>query len=124
MRLTTGSQMVGKRIKSHHMVSLNQNPFSFPTESNQQSSERSATSVNLPQARVKHIMKLDPEVSIISTECVFLVTKATELFIESLARESFVHTAQANKKTVQNRDVDMAIASVDALVFLEGAMNF
>lgn len=69
-------------------------------------------------------MKVDPDVTLIQNECAFLVAKATELFIESLARESFVHTAQAKKKTVQKRDVDMAIANVDALVFLEGAMNF
>lgn len=69
-------------------------------------------------------MKVDPDVTLIQNECAFLVAKATELFIESLAREAFVHTAQAKKKTVQKRDVDMAIANVDALVFLEGAMNF
>lgn len=80
--------------------------------------------LRLPLARVKHIMKLDPDVSIISQECAVLVTKATELFIESLARESFVHTAQAKKKTVQKKDVDAAIGSVDALMFLEGALNF
>lgn len=69
-------------------------------------------------------MKVDPDVTLIQNECAFLVAKATELFIESLARESFVHTAQAKKKTVQKRDVDLAIANVDALTFLEGAMNF
>lgn len=78
----------------------------------------------LPLARIKHLMKADPDVSLIQNECAFLVAKATELFIQSLARESFVHTAQAKKKTVQKRDVDLAIANVDALMFLEGAMNF
>lgn len=80
--------------------------------------------IRLPLARIKHIMKLDPDVSIISQESAILVTKATELFIESLAREAFTHTAQAKKKTVQKKDVDLAISSVDALTFLEGAMNF
>lgn len=80
--------------------------------------------LRLPLARIKHIMKVDPDVSIISQECAVLVTKATELFIESLAREAFVHTAQAKKKTIQKKDVDMAISTVDALMFLEGAMNF
>lgn len=69
-------------------------------------------------------MKVDPDVALITNECAFLVTKATELFIESLARESFVYTAQAKKKTIQKRDVDLAISNVDSLVFLEGAMNF
>lgn len=69
-------------------------------------------------------MKNDPDVSLVPNESAFLVAKATELFIESLARESFVHTARAKKKTVQKRDVDLAIGTVDALTFLEGAMDF
>lgn len=80
--------------------------------------------LRLPLARVKHLMKLDPDVAIISQECSVLITKATELFIESLAREAFTHTAQAKKKTVQKRDVDAAIGAIDALMFLEGALNF
>lgn len=79
--------------------------------------------VHLPTARVKHIMKADPDVSLITGECTFLVTKATELFIESLAQEAFLHTAQAKKKTVQKRDVDAAIENVESLMFLEGMMN-
>lgn len=80
--------------------------------------------VHLPTARVKHIMKADPDVTLITGECTFLVAKATELFIESLAREAFLHTAQSKKKTVQKRDVDAAIENVESLVFLEGMMNF
>lgn len=69
-------------------------------------------------------MKADPEISLITAECLFAVTKATELFIESLAQESFIHTAQAKKRTVQKGDVDLAISAVDSLLFLEGAINF
>lgn len=65
-------------------------------------------------------MKLDPECSIIPSESVFLVTKATELFIQSLAKESYVQTAAADRKTISMRDVEVAIDSVDALMFLEG----
>lgn len=80
--------------------------------------------MQLPLARVKQIMKVDPDVSLITGECTFLVAKAAELFIESLARESFVHTAQARKKTIQKRDVDAAVENVESLMFLEGMMNF
>lgn len=79
--------------------------------------------LSLPSARVKQIMKTDQEVALITGECTFLVAKATELFIESLAREAFLHTAQSKKKTVQKRDVDAAIENVDELMFLEGMMN-
>ncbi|XP_061394389.1 DNA polymerase epsilon subunit 4 [Musca vetustissima] len=78
----------------------------------------------LPLTRVRNIMKLDPDLHIASNEAVFLVTRATELFIQSLGVESYTFTAQAKKKTVQKRDVDLAIAAVDSLMFLDGAMTF
>lgn len=77
----------------------------------------------MPLSRVKAIMKLDPELHIASAEAVYAVTKATEMFIGSLAKESFVHTIQAKKKTIRKTDFDLAIDSVDALMFLEGAIN-
>ncbi|XP_036347478.1 DNA polymerase epsilon subunit 4 [Rhagoletis pomonella] len=78
----------------------------------------------LPQTRIKNLMKLDPDMNLASAEAVFVVTRATELFIESLASEAFSYTTQSKKKTVQKRDVDLAISSVDSLMFLDGAMNF
>lgn len=69
-------------------------------------------------------MKLDPDLQTASNEAVFAVTRAVELFIESLARESFTYTAQAKKKTIQKRDVELAISAVDSLTFLDGALNF
>ncbi|XP_037036165.1 DNA polymerase epsilon subunit 4-like [Bradysia coprophila] len=78
----------------------------------------------LPFSRIKSIMKLDPELNLVSSDSVFLMSKVTELFIKSLARESFVFVEQGKKKTVQKKDVDMAINAVDALMFLEGALDF
>lgn len=78
----------------------------------------------LPLSRIKGIMKLDPELSLISSDSVFVMTKATELFIKSLARESFVFAEQGKKRTVQKKDLDAAINAVDALMFLEGALDF
>lgn len=77
----------------------------------------------LPLSRIKALMKINVEFSLASSEAVFMMCKATELFIESLARESFVYTAEARKKTVQFKDLEKAIESVDALMFLEGALS-
>uniref|UniRef100_A0A336KFY0 CSON008407 protein n=1 Tax=Culicoides sonorensis TaxID=179676 RepID=A0A336KFY0_CULSO len=79
--------------------------------------------INLPMGRIKNIMKLDPDVNLMSSEAIFVVTKATELFIESLAKECIAHK-DPKKKTIQKRDVDQVFSSADALKFLEGAMNF
>ncbi|EZA53340.1 hypothetical protein DMN91_005350 [Ooceraea biroi] len=79
--------------------------------------------VRLPVARIKALIKMDPEVTMITQEAVFLITKSAEFFIDSLAKEAYKYTAQAKKKMVQKRDVESAIDNVDALVFLEGTLD-
>ncbi|XP_013790553.1 DNA polymerase epsilon subunit 4-like [Limulus polyphemus] len=76
--------------------------------------------VRIPLTRVKHLMKLDPDVTLASQEAVFLIARATELFVDSLAKEAFSFTSQAKKKTLQKKDIDSCIEVVDALYFLEG----
>ncbi|XP_050075553.1 DNA polymerase epsilon subunit 4 [Anopheles maculipalpis] len=82
--------------------------------------ERLAT---FPFARIKQIMKLDPDVGIVSAEAIFVVTKAAELFLQTLAKDASSHTLASKKKTMSKRDVEVAIDNVDALMFLEGMMN-
>ncbi|KFB48442.1 AGAP004965-PA-like protein [Anopheles sinensis] len=76
-----------------------------------------------PLARVKQIMKLDPDVGIVSAEAIFLVTKAAELFLQTLAKDTYTHTIAAKKKTMGLKDVELAIESIDSLMFLEGMMK-
>ncbi|EDW72250.2 uncharacterized protein Dwil_GK20815 [Drosophila willistoni] len=97
---------------------------SVATKTPAEPAEHEAKLCQLPIARIRNIMKLDPDLHVASNEAVFAVAKAVELFIESLARESYTYTAQAKKKTIQKRDVDLAISAVDSLMFLDGAMNF
>lgn len=63
----------------------------------------------LPLSKIKHIIKLDPEVKLVNSEAVYLITKATESFIKSLAKESFTHAAQQRKKTITKSHVDQAL---------------
>ncbi|XP_068630641.1 DNA polymerase epsilon subunit 4-like [Battus philenor] len=81
-------------------------------------------STKLPKARIRNIMKMDPDVSIVSADAVFLVTKATELFLETMAKETFTYTAASKRKTIAKKDLDLVINKVDCLCFLEGAMDF
>lgn len=46
------------------------------------------------------------------------------MFVEQLTIETYNYTIKQKKKTIQKKDVDNAIDNVDALCFLEGAMNF
>ena len=76
-----------------------------------------------PIGRIKHIMKMDPDVKMASTEATFLITNSLELFVESLAWEAHRYTEQSRKKTVAKADVERAIDGVEALAFLDGAMD-
>ena len=77
----------------------------------------------LPIARIKNIIKLDPDVKKSSTEATFLITKSVELFVESLAWEAHRYTEQNRKKTMAKMDVEKAIDGVDALAFLDDAIE-
>merc|ERR1711974_24878 len=85
--------------------------------------EKTEKLTKFPLGRVKHIMKMDPDLTMASQESVFLVSKALEMFVESLAREAYGYTERAKKKTVAKTDVDKAIDTADCLAFLEGAMD-
>ncbi|KAL3269973.1 hypothetical protein HHI36_009028 [Cryptolaemus montrouzieri] len=75
-------------------------------------------------SRIKTIMRSDPDCNIISQDAVYLVTKATEMFIEFLGKEAAKTTINTKRKTVMKRDVDSAIDQVSHLCFLEGALEW
>ncbi|EFA12164.1 DNA polymerase epsilon subunit 4-like Protein [Tribolium castaneum] len=79
--------------------------------------------VKLPLARIKHIMKMDPDCNLVSQDALFLVTKSTEMFLEHLAKESGKFMGMGKRKTVQKRDVDAAIDNIPSLCFLDGALE-
>ncbi|CAG9862002.1 unnamed protein product [Phyllotreta striolata] len=79
--------------------------------------------LRLPLARIKHIMKSDPDCGLISHESVFLVAKVTEMFIELLAIEAGKNVGKNKRKTVLKRDVEVAIENIPSMCFLDGALE-
>jgi histone H3/H4 len=77
----------------------------------------------LALSRIKSIMKTDPELNLTSKESVFMIAKAAELFIEFFSKEAYKITCQGTRKTVQRKDLDLAINSVDQLCFLDAALD-
>jgi len=98
-----------------------------PTQASQNREEEStlnpAKLFRLPLNTIKKIVKLDDDVHMANAEAVFLISKVTEHFIESLAVESFSYTTKNKKKTLMKNDVNTAINNVEALAFLDGAME-
>lgn len=79
--------------------------------------------MQLPLSKIRNLMKLENSTGIISQDSAVAVAKATEFFIESLAKLSYNEVAPTKKKTIQKRDVERVIQSTDALLFLEDSMN-
>ncbi|XP_018586539.2 DNA polymerase epsilon subunit 4 [Scleropages formosus] len=77
----------------------------------------------LPLSRVKALMKMDPDVSLASQESVFAIAKATELFVEMIAKDALVYAQQGKRKTLQRKDLDNAIEAIDEFAFLEGTLD-
>uniref|UniRef100_A0A3B1JTY5 DNA polymerase epsilon subunit 4 n=1 Tax=Astyanax mexicanus TaxID=7994 RepID=A0A3B1JTY5_ASTMX len=74
----------------------------------------------LPLSRIKALMKADPDLSLASQESVFIIAKATELFVEMIAKDALVYAQQGKRKTLQRKDLDNAIEAIDEFAFLEG----
>ncbi|KAM8745908.1 DNA polymerase epsilon subunit 4 [Acanthopagrus schlegelii] len=77
----------------------------------------------LPLARIKALMKTDPDVTLASQESVFIIAKATELFVEMIAKDALVYAQQGKRKTLQRKDLDNAIEAIDEFAFLEGTLD-
>lgn len=84
------------------------------------SSSQPDTLCQLPIARIKRIMKFDPEVGLVNQEATLLVAKATELFIRAFSRQVGKYTLQCKRKTLQKKDIDEVIERVTDFEFLEG----
>nr|CDJ96319.1 Transcription factor CBF NF-Y archaeal histone domain containing protein [Haemonchus contortus] len=77
----------------------------------------------LPTSRVKKICRLDPDLSMIGSDAVLFITKATELFVAELAKASYTQAVLEKRKTIQTKDIDRAIASKAIYEFLDGALT-
>ncbi|KAK2040127.1 histone-like transcription factor and archaeal histone [Colletotrichum somersetense] len=75
----------------------------------------------LPLTRVKKIIGTDPDIGICSNNAAFVITLATEMFIQHLAAEGH-NMAKAERKprrNVQYKDLATAVNHHDNLEFLE-----
>ncbi|XP_028907036.1 bone morphogenetic protein 2 isoform X2 [Ornithorhynchus anatinus] len=73
----------------------------------------------LPLARVKALVKADPDVTLAGQEAIFVLARATELFVETIAKDAYIYAQQGKRKTLQRKDLDNAIEAVDEFAFLE-----
>ncbi|KAI4865425.1 histone-fold-containing protein [Hypoxylon rubiginosum] len=75
----------------------------------------------LPLSRVKKIIAQDQDINICSNNAAFVITLATEMFIQYLSTES-LNMARADRKprrNIQYKDLAGAVSHTDNLEFLE-----
>jgi len=74
----------------------------------------------LPLARVKKIIGLDSDIAMCSNNASFVITLATEMFIQYLAEQghNVVKSERKPRKNIQYKDLANAVARLDNLEFL------
>ncbi|AED95950.1 Nuclear transcription factor Y subunit C-6 [Arabidopsis thaliana] len=72
----------------------------------------------LPLARIKKIMKADPDVHMVSAEAPIIFAKACEMFIVDLTMRSWLKAEENKRHTLQKSDISNAVASSFTYDFL------
>ena len=76
--------------------------------------------MNLPMARVRQIINMDPESIAVSKEALVLISKATEAFVQDFGGVIAQVAKTQKRKTLLVDDVKLAVESVDRFHFIAG----
>lgn len=71
------------------------------------------TTLRVPKGSVKRIMKMDDEVKMVAADAVFLMGKATELFLESFVTASHTNTVKDKRRVVTYNDAFLAVRDAE-----------
>ncbi|GJJ16234.1 hypothetical protein Clacol_010530 [Clathrus columnatus] len=72
----------------------------------------------LPLARIKKVMKSDPEVRMIAADAPIIFCKACEIFIAEMTARAFIVADTNKRRTLSRSDIARAIAKSDQFDFL------
>ncbi|KAF7324156.1 Nuclear transcription factor Y subunit C-2 [Mycena kentingensis (nom. inval.)] len=72
----------------------------------------------LPLARIKKVMKSDPEVKMIAADAPVLFCKACEIFIAEITARAFIVADSNKRRTLSRADIAKALAQDDQFDFL------
>ena len=87
-------------------------------EGGEEEKEDAEPDLSLPLARVKRIMRLDKEVKNTAVDACRLISRATELFVESLVEGAYQTMKAQKRKTVKHADVEHHVLRKPRLEFL------
>uniref|UniRef100_M4DQ75 Transcription factor CBF/NF-Y/archaeal histone domain-containing protein n=2 Tax=Brassica campestris TaxID=3711 RepID=M4DQ75_BRACM len=89
-----------------------------PKESNGVVVSEDAKMVRFPMNRIRRIMRSDNSAPQIMQDAVFLVNKATELFIERFSEEAYGSSVQDKKKFIHYKHLSSVVSNEERYEFL------
>ncbi|KZP07557.1 histone-fold-containing protein [Athelia psychrophila] len=72
----------------------------------------------LPLARIKKVMKSDPEAKMIAADAPILFCKACEMFISEITARAFIIADSNKRRTLSRADISKALSKSDQFDFL------
>ncbi|KAL0948847.1 hypothetical protein HGRIS_008968 [Hohenbuehelia grisea] len=72
----------------------------------------------LPLARIKKVMKSDPDVKMIAADAPILFCKACEIFISEITARAFIIADSNKRRTLSRSDIAKALSKSDQFDFL------
>ncbi|KAF9457395.1 histone-fold-containing protein [Collybia nuda] len=72
----------------------------------------------LPLARIKKVMKSDPDVKVIAADAPILFCKACEIFISEITARAFIIADSNKRRTLSRSDISKALSKSDQFDFL------
>ncbi|KAI0051478.1 histone-fold-containing protein [Auriscalpium vulgare] len=72
----------------------------------------------LPLARIKKVMKSDPDVKMIAADAPILFCKACEIFIAEITARAFIIADSNKRRTLSRSDIAKALSKSDQFDFL------
>ncbi|TFK91966.1 histone-fold-containing protein, partial [Polyporus arcularius HHB13444] len=78
----------------------------------------------LPHARVQKILKADKDLIMVQREAAFLISRATEEFIQRIAEAAQQVAERERRSTVQAKDLVASVRRADEFAFLEELLPY
>jgi len=114
---TSGSVELGGSADHHRRHNLT-TTIRMTTRGDEKETTREAGRNPFPVSRVQKILKADTQLPMVSKEAVFLISVATEKFIERLTQAG-QHVAQRQSRaTILERDICTVVRGVEEFTFL------
>ncbi|KAI0308920.1 histone-fold-containing protein [Amylostereum chailletii] len=73
---------------------------------------------SLPLARIKKVMKNDPDVKMIAADAPIIFCKACEIFIAEITARAFIVADSNKRRTLSRQDIAKALSKSDQFDFL------